>query len=388
MTWERLCYCGNMISSMQAGLARRPETAEIVPLTSLRGIAAMGVVMQHFSTTAQQHSNVTIPSLVPHGYLAVDLFFILSGFIMSYTYLQDFRRRGLQALGSFLGKRVARIVPLNTVVVVLIVTGGLVSEQILGRNIFFSARDLVVDLPTNLLLLQGFGIGTNLNGPSWSISIEFAAYCAFPGLVWVVFAQRPAVAGPVMLFCCAALGWIASMQPRLGLGTDVMPFSLVRCIAEFTLGMGCFRVTQHEASARLFMTDAMGFALIAGSGFFMLLRLDLLAVLLFPGLIVALATNRGIVARLLSNRALHVLGTVSFSLYLIHQFFRSIDLELLQAWHPSPLGKEAALLFAFVGSVAVIPFALLTYVMVERPGRVLVRRLIRARPAVEALAKS
>jgi peptidoglycan/LPS O-acetylase OafA/YrhL len=136
------------------------------------------------------------------------------------------------------------------------------------------------------------------------------------------------------------------------------------------------------------MTDAMGFALIAGSGFFMLLRLDLLAVLLFPGLIVALATNRGIVARLLSNRALHVLGTVSFSLYLIHQFFRSIDLELLQAWHPSPLGKEAALLFAFVGSVAVIPFALLTYVMVERPGRVLVRRLIRARPAVEALAKS
>ena len=58
---------------------------EINALTSLRGIAALAVVLQHFSATAQKHCDVTIPSLAPHGYMAVDFFFVLSGFIMSYT---------------------------------------------------------------------------------------------------------------------------------------------------------------------------------------------------------------------------------------------------------------------------------------------------------------
>jgi hypothetical protein len=84
---------------------------EIIALTSLRGIAAMAVVMQHFSATAQLHCLVPMPSLVPHGYLAVDLFFVLSGFIMSYTYLSSFQRNGIRAFGDFLLRRVARIVP-------------------------------------------------------------------------------------------------------------------------------------------------------------------------------------------------------------------------------------------------------------------------------------
>jgi peptidoglycan/LPS O-acetylase OafA/YrhL len=69
---------------------RGPIRREIKPLTSLRGIAAMAVVAQHFSATAQSLTQTTIPSLVPHGYMAVDLFFVLSGFIMCYTYLESF----------------------------------------------------------------------------------------------------------------------------------------------------------------------------------------------------------------------------------------------------------------------------------------------------------
>ena len=91
--------------------------SEIKSLTSLRGIAAMAVVMQHFSATAQTHAAVTIPSLVPHGYMAVDLFFVLSGFIMTYTYGADFETHGMRAFAGFMGKRVARIVPLNILAV-------------------------------------------------------------------------------------------------------------------------------------------------------------------------------------------------------------------------------------------------------------------------------
>jgi len=46
----------------------------------------------------------------PYGYVAMDFFFVLSGFIMSYTYLADFRARGMRAYGPFLAKRAARIV--------------------------------------------------------------------------------------------------------------------------------------------------------------------------------------------------------------------------------------------------------------------------------------
>ena len=92
------------------------NTRELRSLTALRGVAAMAVVMQHFSATAQEHSQGVIPSLVPHGYLAVDLFFALSGFIMSYTYLDLFQRDGARAYGGFLVKRAARIVPLNLAV--------------------------------------------------------------------------------------------------------------------------------------------------------------------------------------------------------------------------------------------------------------------------------
>jgi peptidoglycan/LPS O-acetylase OafA/YrhL len=53
--------------------------------------------LKHFSATAQSHSAVITPSLMPHGYMAVDLFFMLGGFIMAYTHAADFSARGLQA---------------------------------------------------------------------------------------------------------------------------------------------------------------------------------------------------------------------------------------------------------------------------------------------------
>lgn len=346
----------------------------------------MAVVMQHFSATAQEHCAVTIPSLVPHGYIAVDLFFILSGFIMSYTYLQDFLDRGWRALGSFFGKRAGRILPLNTFVVLAIVAAGSASVALIGHNIIYTSGDLAHDLPINLLLLQGLGFGTNLNGPSWSISTECAAYVAFPMLIRMVFARRAVVWAPVLLLCAVGLFGIAWTQPRWGLGVEAMPLGLVRCLAGFTLGMGCYRVTQHRAAARLLSRDAVGFALIFGCALFMVLRVDLPAVLLFPALIAALACNRGRVAGLMSWGPLRFLGVISFSLYLIHQVFRPIDLALLQAWHPAPLGGPAALLFALAGSVAVVPFAWATYALVEKPGRTAIRRAVGARPAVKAVA--
>lgn len=335
----------------------------------------MAVVMQHFSATAQSHADVVIPSLVPHGYLAVDLFFVLSGFIMSYTYLHAFEQSGSRAFGDFLGKRIARIVPLNVSVLVLFVLLGHASIFLLDRNIIYASDDLPFDLLANLLMLQGLGVGANLNGPSWSVSTEFAAYLLFPAFVFAVFHRRVVVWG-LTLFCSVILlCLLASMQPRLGLATGPVGEGVLRCFAEFIMGMGAYRLFMAEPCRRVLRRDTVAFGLIAACVAFMGLRLDLPAALLFPLLIASLALNRGHAARLMSLRALHFLGAVSFSVYMIHQLFRPIELEILRAFHPVPLGAPAALLFAFLGSLSVVPFAWVTYRCVERPGRGFVRAM-------------
>jgi peptidoglycan/LPS O-acetylase OafA/YrhL len=334
----------------------------------------MAVVLQHFSATAQHATLVTIPSLVPHGYIAVDLFFVLSGFIMSYTYLASFQDRGIAAFGSFLSRRVARIVPLNVSVLLLFILLGEVSIRLFGRNIVYSSDNLLRDLPANMLMLQGVGFGTNLNGPSWSVSTEFAAYLLFPVFVFVVFHRQAVLWATALLVSLAAIVWLEWAPGGAGQETDAITLNVIRCFAEFALGMGTYRLYRRGHNG-LIAADTTAFVLIAGCALSMVLRCDLPAILLFPPLILCLAMNRGAAARLMSLRFFHFLGVVSFSIYMIHQVFRVFELEWLRIVHPAPVSGPVALVLAAVGSFSVVPFAWLAYSLIERPGRRLVRSL-------------
>ncbi len=357
---------------------------EIKALTSLRGIAALMVVAQHFSATAQKHAASTIPSLVPHGYMAVDLFFVLSGFIMAYTYLGDFDARGVRAMPAFLLKRVARIVPLNSVAVLTIVLTGLAGERA-GLNIFYDSTNLIYDTVCNLLLLQGLGFGMNLNGPSWSISTEFAAYLVFPLLLGLAFAQRKLVTILCVLLCVGALVAMALTKPRLGLDIEGGGGALLRCLTEFIIGLVTFRIVRSGRFTVLLRADWLAIAAVVCIGGSLLLRVDLLAVLAFPLIIATLAINDGKVSQALSTRVPYLLGEISFSIYLLHNPLRPIGLEVLRVLHPAPLGTPAALGAAALGTLLVIPLAWVGYRAVELPGRRWVRSvavmLSRPRPA-------
>ena len=351
---------------------------EIRALTSLRGVAAMAVVLQHFSATAQEHAAVTIPSIVPHGYIAVDLFFILSGFIMSYTYSEKFIISGFRATPDFLGRRVARIAPLNVFVVTAVTIAGLISFWKFGTYTFFESDDLTFDYLANVFMLQGLGVGANLNGPSWSISTEFAAYLLFPILVVAVFRYRFSCFLSVAV-SIVTLGWIASFQPRYGLGADSGIPSILRCFSEFTIGMVAFRVYRLETIRRFFGHDAITFGLAIGCALSMALRVDVPAVAMFPALIISCALNQGRAAALLTTRVPYFLGVVSYSLYLIHSPLRPVELDLVRVVHPSPLSFSYALLFAAAGSASIVPFAWLAYNFVEKPGRTLGRSILSGR---------
>ena len=331
---------------------------EIKALTSLRGVAAMAVVLTHFSATAESHSSGWIPSLVPHGYMAVDFFFVLSGFIMSYTYLDAFRAEGMRAYGPFLWKRVARIFPLGlAVLAVILLCGGVAS--VWGRADLFinrSASDAGLGLAVlvNALHLQGFVSSVNLNDPSWSVSVELGAYVLFPVLVAVVLGRS-----------------------RLGLMVKGAWLDFARCCAGFVLGMATFRVFRGGSVLRRVGGDGWTWFVSVACVASLFARVDLVAALLFPAVVLAWSLNTGVPSRIMSSGVPYFLGTISFSIYLVHHMFRRPELELLRAAFPEPVRPGAAIAFALAGSLSTLPAAALAYRWVERPGRTALNALVR-----------
>jgi peptidoglycan/LPS O-acetylase OafA/YrhL len=361
---------------------------EIRPLTSLRGFAALAVVMQHFSAAAQQFTPHWIPSLVPHGYMAVDFFFVLSGFIMCLTYLPAFEADGIRAFPGFLLKRVARIVPLNVFVLLALMVLGLISHAASGTNIFFNDRSLAFDLPANILMVQGLGIGTNLNGPSWSISTEFAAYVLFPLFIVLVFNRRRLVSAATLLVALVALSAHAFRSPGFHLENISIGDQVLYCFTEFVLGMGSYILYQWRRTGGRPAGDLeVGLCLVA-TAIGLVTGIDLLVALLCPFIVVATALNRGVFARLLSGGVPYFLGLVSFSIYLIHEPCRRLAVLCFTTLHPGVAGPLLALAFALVGSLAVIPLAWLTYSGVERPGRQIIRRWADLVTRREAMART
>lgn len=146
-------------------------------LDGLRGVAAIFVILYHFG---EGFATSPVDQMMNHGYLAVDFFFILSGFVIGYAY-DDRWQRGMSA-GNFMLRRVIRLHPM----VILSVIFGAVAYLIQG-----SVRWDGTPMPLSMLLLAlllglflipvlpGAGAdvrGNNemfpLNGPSWSLFFE------------------------------------------------------------------------------------------------------------------------------------------------------------------------------------------------------------------------
>jgi len=358
----------------------RSAREEVRGLTTLRGVAALLVLLFHGPILGLGSRLYALTWFFAQGWLWVDFFFLLSGFIMAYAYGDQFAR-GLSAqdIGHFLIKRFARIWPLHVLTLGILVVlefikyGGPYEYSDLVSAPFTEHSDAAA-LPLQLTFLQILVPMDTWNTPAWSISCEWWAYCSFPVIYYTLSRLRhPASRSLVYGICYAAL---ILLWERAGSTLNVVynGCGLVRCFAEFILGIGIFDLWRVRAVREWVGTDgffvnvtmALGVALHC-------LFWDFLVVPLMAALVLATASNRGHVCGLLECRPLRFLGEISFSIYLVHwPVFLSFALVVARV-HGSVLTKTPSLLESLVLMLLALPlvlwFAQLTYRYFELPMR-------------------
>ena len=301
------------------------ESQELLHLDALRILAALAIVVLHFRTNllaAFPDSRGAFQRL--DGLSAgVDLFFVISGFVITWVYRDSIRSR--TQYGRFLRKRLARLVPLHWATLAFFVLVGLaavMTETDLPRAGKYDFSCLV----PNALLLHAWGLcrGPSFNTVSWSISAEMALYLAFP-LLLALLHRAP------RLFAAALLLLIILLESGFG-----SPFwvertyagGVIRAVPGFCLGMVLYHwrtlLGRLPVSPVLLAAALALFAggLAAGWGKGVLV---LLAYLI--GALGVAADVRGKPGR--TVRRLAPAGRLTYSVYMLHPIVQSLFIVLL-----------------------------------------------------------
>ena len=118
-----------------SGRLSQASNRQLPSLTPLRGVAALWVVLYHYCGTAQFFPNLDITPhsyLISKGYLAVDMFFVLSGFVMAHVYRRAFSEGVGEHYRGFLMARIARLYPLHVFILSLFVVTAAASQFMIG----------------------------------------------------------------------------------------------------------------------------------------------------------------------------------------------------------------------------------------------------------------
>lgn len=293
--------------------------AQLDALTGIRGIAAWFVVLYHMRLSMVELLPAGVIAALGKGYLAVDLFFMLSGFVMWLNYGPRFRTSGFALIPHFWWKRFARIWPLHAAMLAGLVAFALFLNAA-GRD---SANYPFAELPLHLLLVQNWGLTAELtwNHPAWSISTEMFAYLMFPFAALILPWERMRVLALAALVIAlfGGLHLLFAMNGQVDIGAQIPRFGLIRCLAEFCAGMALCRMWQELRGQRLAPALALlaGVALLAGGVIGGAPETAFVPASL-AALLLALALSQGVIARALACAPLRWLGDVSYSTYLAH----------------------------------------------------------------------
>jgi peptidoglycan/LPS O-acetylase OafA/YrhL len=347
---------------------------EVRALTGIRGLAALTVFLDHVrENLAARGLDLPVSTLTSRLLLSggrqVDLFFVLSGFILALIYSTWFEQ-GVDSGGylKFLQRRVARIYPLHVFMLALIVAFATAAPIVHAHLENGADRFTWSTLPATLLMVHGWGFVGPRGGPwnpaSWSISIEFMAYLLFPLFLWVTAPlrrQRPWLL--VLATACAGLALNYFVTWGLA-GLE----GITRGLSEFTFGCALAGVYDSRLAGWLrsnagavvaFLVWVVTYALTPDTAF--VIALGVAATLLSLS-----GTNW--LSRFFGCTPVYFLGEISYSIYLGHFLFSSISYRIVSIqWMRT--STAATCLGLVLITAFVIVMSTLTYFGIERPGR-------------------
>ena len=364
---------------------------QLASLTPLRGIAALWVVMFHFCWYFPAVHPERYTGAVYKGYLAVDMFFVLSGFVITHVYQEGFARRVTGwRYRNFLTARVARLYPLHITVLLLFV-----ATAIAERAAIYAVRGSFEPIPlvgerslggffANLLMLQGlWARELNWNDPAWSISVEFLAYLLFPLVFPLLWRTGPVGKSAIGGLLAAVLGWLAYRTGDYFNQWNGV-YAIIRCLPEFMAGSLLYSAYQSGVFASILSNDVtLGAVLLLLGALLHVAAPDLGIIALFPLLILTAVLNKGQFARLLNSAPLVWLGTISYSLYLLHWFVLFVTIEvarLLPGRDLANLSLARSLVLMATLIALSLALATLTYPFIEVAGRRWLRQRLSVRP--------
>lgn len=337
----------------------------IFSLTSLRFFAAAGVFLHHLGVLNSVDNSVVkvLAKYFFSGYVGVTFFYILSGFIISYSFKKH-KADGFFDSKDFIFFRVVRIFPVHwlTLVFSFFVFSHLSSVDFLHLTVLFS----------NIFLLHAFipleNVYFSYNPVSWSLSCELFFYCCFVFLV--VLKTR------VLLFLLAviiSLQFYFIVYPQDYISDHwlfyINPFFRIN---GFIIGMLLCRL--HGSKPPLLSKNVfsfmevlslilLGVTLYISTNFIsdMNLRYDLLFIPAMAFMVFIFSYDGGVISRILSHRCFVLLGEASFSFYMIHLIVIRVIFKVASDKHiesPSAIILMALIAFALSVLGAIIIFKL------------------------------
>ncbi|MEV2275621.1 acyltransferase [Nocardiopsis sp. NPDC049922] len=308
-------------------LARRPHLAA---LDGLRGVAIIGVLLFHTGNLGG-------------GFLGVDLFFALSGYLITGLLLREAETVGRVSLVSFWGRRLRRLMPALAVMLVCVTLAvWAVGPPQLVRTTLADGPWVQLNLVNWHLLAESAGYWNRFGSERvfehlWSIAVEEQFYLVWPLLVALVALGGKRVGDRVALLaavvCLASMVWMAILvdpadPTRVYTGTDTRAFSLLLGALVATarirdpLGHAVERAPRAVSAATVVAVAAVGalWLLADGTTSFWMYQGGLFAHALACSLLIGLCAQapEGLVSRILSWAPLRWTGAISYSLYLWH----------------------------------------------------------------------
>ena len=331
------------------------EQLRFTALDSWRGICALAVVLFHFPIAGAVRSY----PLFSHGYLFVDFFFVLSGFVIATAW--ESRLGHVDQIWRFLLRRFGRIWPLHAAIL-----AAFVGVSLLQHDLGSDERHSVLAIFTNLALVHGLGMHKDLtwNGPSWSISVE--------ALLYVIFAVLGPVRWRAWAYAALIVTGVLVLTTRAPHGmASTFDYGAFRGFAGFFTGVLLTRL-------RPLSLGVWGeVAVVAGVGAFVWFnQLTFLAPAVFGAAVFVFAHSRGAITRVLEWPPIAKLGEWSYSTYMVH------SAVVAAIWLLAPhlgLSRSGSMLTSpspvLTGSIAVgyvaavVAIASVTYSLIETPGR-------------------